>query len=285
MTRTETDPVSVWGALRATGKRGLLTAIVIGLVVVYAIWGVITYAAGPGTGNPKALPAIFGWMPSASVVVPGAQGGFKVWQIITGVVILGLVVLVALWLSGRYKKWRIAFIAVAVITVLAFGFSATQAGKWFISYNAYADRYSSLARYNVKQAQTALQGATAPAENETRAQALQQLIQFRYTERMAIKHGLEVTEADVKKQYDEYVTRSGGENTLKKQLKDYLGWSVDDYKQELKQQLLQERLNKKLSSVYKGEADAGRQDLKKTKVHSYVKGLVWKSKLSNIQVK
>lgn len=276
---------TVWSTLKATGKRGAVTATVIIALAIYIIWGLITYAAGPGTGSPKALPAVFGWIPSASVVVPGSEGGFKAWQMITVVAFIGLLSVVILWLSGRWKRWRPVFIGLAVITVLAGLVSAAQVPKWFISYNAYADRYGSLARYNLKQAQTALQGAKAPAENQTRAQALQQVVLFRYTERMADKYGIKVSEADVKQKYDEYVTRSGGESTLKKQLKDYLGWDVEEYKQELRQQLMQNKLNEKLSSVYKGEADAGKQDLKNTKVSSYVKGLTWDSKLRNIQAK
>lgn len=277
---------SLWEAFKATGKKGILTTVLVLIVAGYAIGGLMAYSAGPGSGAPKAVPMLYSWLPSASVVLQGNKGAFATWRAALILAFIGLVVFMTMVLVRRFRN-RVVLIVVGITTVLLTGWAWPQTDKWYIGYNDYVARYNALSRYSAKQTQPTQQNnqQSATTEEDLRAQALQQVVVFRYSEQLAAKQGVKVTNADVEKSYQGYVKRVGGEATLKKQLKEYLGWTVDEYKHELRSQLLQERLNAKLAGVYKGEADAAKQDLKTTKVKSYVYGLEWSPKLRNIQVK
>lgn len=275
---------SLIGAIKATGKKGILTTVLVLIVVVYLIWGLMAYSAGPGSGAPKAVPAAFGYFPSASVVLQGNDEAFATWKAGLAALFIGVIALVVMGLSSRLRH-KVALPVVALATVVLAVWILPQADHWYTGYNEYVARYSTLKRYNAKQAQAAeQQNSTATTEESLRAQSLQQVIIFRYSEQLAAKHKVTITDADVNKAYKEYATKAGGEAEIQKQLKEYLGWTVAEYKTELRQQLLQEKLNEKLQFVYKGEADAAKQDLKTTKVKSYVQGLEWDAKLRNIQV-
>lgn len=277
---------SLIDAIKATGKKGILTTVLVLIVVVYLVWGLMAYSTGPGSGAPKAVPAAFSYFPSASVVLQGNDEAFATWKAARVALIVGVVALIVMGISPRVRN-RIALLVVAIATVALSFFVIGQADKWYTGYNDYVARYNALKRYNAKQAQITQQqnNTNATREEDLRAQALQQVVVFRYSEQLAAKEGVNVTDEDIEKSYKGYVDKAGGEATLKKQLADYLGWTVGEYKTELRQQMLQEKLNEKLQVVYKGEADAAKQDLKTTKVKSYVQGLEWDSKLRNIQVK
>lgn len=276
----------VWDALRATGKKGILTTVLVLILLIYVIWGLLVYSAGPGTGSPKSLPALYSYFPSASVVLQSNNEAYVTWKAAIVALAIGVVALVVMAISSRLRN-RIALIVVGITTVLLAAWALPQYDRWHTSYGDYVQRYKTLKRYSVKQAQISQQqnGQNATAEEDLRAQALQQVILFRYSEQLATKQDVKISDADVEKSYQDYVKKAGGEATLERQLKDYLGWTTAEYKQELRQQMLQQKLNEKLQYVYKGEADAAKQDLKTTKVKSYVKGLVWDAKLRNVQVK
>lgn len=276
----------VWDALRATGKKGILTTVLVLILIVYVVWGLVVYSGGPGTGSPKSLPAWYSYFPSSSVVLQGNSEAYATWKAAMIAAMIGVIALIAMSISSRLRN-RIALIVVGITTVLLAAWALPQYDRWHTSYEDYVLRYNTLKRYSAKQAQISQQqnSQNTTAEEDLRAQALQQVILFRYSEQLAAKQGVKISEADVEKSYQDYVKKAGGETTLEKQLKDYLGWTIPVYKQELRQQMLQQKLNEKLQYVYKGEADAVKQDLKTTKVKIYVHGLEWDAKLRNVQVK
>lgn len=276
---------SLTAALRATGPKGLIIALVAVLLVIYVIWGIIVYNAGPGTGDAHNVPGLFAWIPAASVVIPGKGGAYLLWKIGLLLGLVGVPVTAYLLLNRGWKQRRKITLALAALTLILLMWAAPQTAKWNVSYNSYVRRHDSLLRFQAKQAQLTGQLPQAGAQNDdqTRAQALQQEIQARYYAQEASKYNVTVKDKDVAGLYQQNVANSGGEATLKKQLADYLGWTVADYKRDIHQRLVQDGLNQKLAKVYKGEADAANQELKATKVHAYVHGLKWDAKLHNVQ--
>ena len=248
-----------------------------GLVLfIYIVAGVVVYALGPGSGNPIHLPFLYGYLPSASLILAGKQGAYVVWLI---TLLLGLTGLI-LFVAGQFsRRWRDSDLrgALGLIGILALLWAVLTAGHWFIPYNTFSARYDSLLRYQGKQ----LSGQQTPDELKT--QALQQVITQRYIAQEAAKYKVKVSDQDIDKAYQQSVGKAGGEGALKKQLNDYLGWSVDDYKADLKLKMQQDKLDQKLKTIYKGEADAYRKELYKSKVRSYVHGLNWHGDTHNIQ--
>jgi hypothetical protein len=278
-TNIQQPSTSLWLAIKATGKRGMAIAALTTILLIYITWGIIVYAQGPAGGNPNHIPGIFGYISSASLVIPGRGFAHLIWITSAFLAIASLVLYPAMSFMQRFRDSNLRSI-IGLVGLVAIIWSVTHWSSWFIPYNAYSNRYDSLKLYQNKQSVAGQE----ESDSALKQQALQQVILQRYTEKEATKYKITISNDEINKQYKIAADKAGDEDNLKNQLKDFLGWTPEDYKHDIKLNLLQAKLNKKLQSVYKGEADAYKKEITKSTVHIYVKHLAWDNKLHNVQI-
>jgi len=170
----------------------------------------------------------------------------------------------ALELHPLVSVWTIRlFKAIFVVSVLFFAFCAavaisiygyrsndpvTRAFAKFVPYPAVIiqgrivtmDNYYRNYQYITKFYSSTQQ--TNVDYNEVKAQIITQLIDNEIMKSQAKKYGVKVLASDVTNAYSDVVTQNGGEEEVKKVLNDLYGLSVGDFKQLIRDQLLEQKL-------------------------------------------
>jgi foldase protein PrsA len=167
--------------------------------------------------------------------------------------------------SRRYRLNKLIVTAFLFLTSLAAILHGPTINDTDVSYNSYLNRVKSLSQFQEKQKQTA---QTAPADasvDQIRAQSLQQLLLSNVIRQEATKYDVHVSRKEVNSTYKQYADRNQGEDNLKKQLKEFLGWTPAQFKTEIKVKLLEQKLNEKLS------ADDGVNKDRKQKAEDFLK--------------
>lgn len=227
--------------------------ITVGLILLaYLAFGLYLYLAGPSGGFARAVTAVFPY-PAATITVPGFAGSFVAGVVASVVFGLSLLWLISLLVSRARDAKRLV-IAGALVVVSAVAlvfipsiFTATT------GYHAFLSRVAALETFQEKRKAAAGQQPGQPqqadaSKEELQAEALKQLTLNDVIRQEADKYDIKVTRKEVNETYRQYAERSQGEENLRKQLKEYLGWSPAEFKQEMKIKLMQEKLNTKLSS-------------------------------------
>ncbi|MSU76222.1 hypothetical protein EXS54_01995 [Patescibacteria group bacterium] len=222
-------------------------SIVLGVVLLaYLAYAVALYFTDLTDGFTHFWTAIF-YYPAANVFVPGYLGWFLLSVLPPLLVALCLGKILFYGLKGK-KLHTKNLVAIGVVLV------AAAIGQYYlppvanstVSYYQYISRVDALTKFQDKQSQLQ-QGAQKPSEEELKAGALQQLVLANVVEQEATKQGVKVSSKEINEFYKSQAERSQGEANLKKQLKELLGWSPQQFKQEIKLRLLQEKLNTKLA--------------------------------------
>lgn len=232
--------------------------IVLGVILLfYLLYGLALYLSGWTGGVTKFVTTVFPY-PAATVQVPGYFGYFLLSILIVILLVLSLFKLVYLAVSGRWrthyaKLGVVGFIFVASVAGLLT--SVPPIGNAVLSYHAYLDRFNALTVFQNKRKQLS-QGAEQDTPVEAlQANAMNQLVVSAVIQQEARKLGVKVTAKEVNDAYKQIADRSQGEENLKKQIKEFLGWTPAQFKEEIRTRLLQEKLNTKLSSDAKLNAD------------------------------
>lgn len=223
-------------------------SIVIGFILLaYLVYAVIFYFADPTDGFTKFWTSIF-YYPAANVFVPGYIGWFLLSVLVPLIVAGGLFKIAYFGIKGKpLGKGRLALVGIALIIAAALQYVVPPVANSTVSYFQYISRVDALKQFQDKQSQLQ-QGAQKPSDEELKAGALQQLILANVIEQEGTKRGVRVSSKEVNDFYKNQAERSQGEANLKKQLKELLGWTPEQFKQEIRLRLLQEKLNQKLSS-------------------------------------
>lgn len=223
-------------------------SIVVGVVLLaYLAYAVVFYFADPTDGFTKFWTSIF-YYPAANVFVPGYIGWFLLSLLVPLIVAGGLFKLAYFGIKGKpLSKGRLALVAVALLIAAALQYVVPPVANSTVSYFQYISRVDALKQFQDKQSQLQ-QGAEQPSDAELKAGALQQLVLANVIEQEATKQGVRVSSKEVNDFYKNQAERSQGEANLKKQLKELLGWTPEQFKQEIRLRLLQEKLNTKLAS-------------------------------------
>jgi len=243
---------------RPTRSRRFLVAvgslwILIGvLLLAYLGYGLALYLNG-WTGNfTRSLTALFTY-PATSVLVPGYLPHFLLSTLMTLLLVLSIGALAYLVASRQWRRLAPLTVAVflLVASVAALVGSVSGIDRSVIGYHSYLERFRALNQFQDKRkamSPEAAQGQSSLPADEVKAQAVQQLLLANVIQQEAEKAGVEVSKKEVNEAYKQYAERNQGEDNLKKQLKDFLGWKPADFKKEIKTKLLEEKLNNKLSS-------------------------------------
>lgn len=119
----------------------------------------------------------------------------------------------------------------------------------FVSYHDYLADTNSIAHYYKVSQNVKFTGKDGRAKmNTIKSQVLEQLIQNRLVSELAGKDKVTVSSKDVNDEYNKIVSANGGQAKVAEVLKKYYLWNVGQFKQRIKEQLLRQDLQNKVTS-------------------------------------
>ena len=243
-------------------------AIALGVVLLaYIAYGVALQFSDLTDGFTKFWTTIF-YYPAATVLTKGYLG----WTLLS--LLLPLVILLVLakliWYGTKGKKLskqRLIAMGVVLLVAIVAQLWVPPVSSLGVGYGEYVTRVNALNNLQQKQQQLQQQGQQQPSASEIHANALQQLVQGDVIRQVAVKLNVKVSGKEVNDFYKQMADQNQGEGNLKKQLKELLGWTPQQFKQEIKLRLLQEKIGNKLS------ADKNLNKDRKQKAEDYLKQL------------
>jgi len=151
------------------------------------------------------------------------------------IVIINLLSAYAIYVAGWSNTWTKNFVKV-------FPYPAAKVGWNFVSMNDfYKDLDSFVTYYKTVQKVDFSTEENKQVLEDLKKEILDRLINQKVVARQAKKMKLSVSKEEIDKEYNRLVQESG-EETLKKNIKDYYNWDVATFKDEIKNSLLQQKL-------------------------------------------
>lgn len=145
-------------------------------------------------------------------------------------------------------------------------FPVAKAGPSWVSYESYLFELRRNMHYYATQQKTDFSSRSGKDQLALlKKQALNQVIQDAYVKQLAAKNGVRVTTAQVNNQLA--LVRSenrlgNSDRVFREVLKEFWGWNEGDFKQELRQQLLQQAVAVKLDTATQNRAQAALTQIK-----------------------
>ncbi len=130
-------------------------------------------------------------------------------------------------------------------------FPVAKAGPSFVAYENYLFEMRHYIHYYQTQQGIDFKKEGKPQLVAFRKTALQSVIDDAYTKQLAKQHKITVTDQELNYQIDllRNQNRLGGSNTIFEDvLKEFWGWSLQDFKRELRQQILAQKVNSTLDT-------------------------------------
>jgi len=144
-------------------------------------------------------------------------------------------------------------------------FPIAKAGPAFIGYESYLFELRRNMHYYETQQRTNFATRDGKVQlQRLKQQAMNEVITNAYTKQLAVKNQVTISnqEVDAEVQLVRSQNRLGSnDRVFKDVLNEFWGWNVDDFKRELKQQLLQQKVASQLDSVTQNRATAVLQQL------------------------
>jgi parvulin-like peptidyl-prolyl isomerase len=138
-------------------------------------------------------------------------------------------------------------------------FPVAKAGNRYVEYENYLFELRHYVHYYENQQQRNFAGTDRDQLLNFRKQALQKVIEEAYIKQLANKYGVLVSNKEVNARLDEVrnQNRLGNNNKVFADvLRDYWGWSINDFKRSLKQEILAQKVAAKLDGAASQKATA-----------------------------
>lgn len=222
---------------------------VVGVILLaYLVYGALLYLNGWSGSTTRTITNIFCY-PASSLIVPGYSWWFLLSFFMVLLLVLSAGKLVYLGVTNRLGKNAKTIVTGFVLVAAAVSMvSVPNPSNTTVGYHSYLERFQALKTFQDKRNQVSPQNAQALSDDDLKAQAVQQLMLADFIRQEATKFNVKVSQKDVNQTYKQYVDQNQGEENLKKQLKDFLGWGPAEFKQEIKVKLLEEKLNSALAT-------------------------------------
>ena len=137
-------------------------------------------------------------------------------------------------------------------------FPVAKAGPHFISFESYLFELRHYIHYYQTQEKVDFSSASGKSQLDAfRTQALQQVIDDAYVKQLASVHHIHVSDQEVNNEITLVRAQNrlgSNEQVFEAVLKEFWGWSVDDFKRELKQQMLSQKVVAALDTKTQGRA-------------------------------
>ena len=126
---------------------------------------------------------------------------------------------------------------------------ASVNGNWFwntVTYNQYLFELASIQKFYTSQGQDLNSAEGKQKLSQLKNDIIIQLENNLIIEQQAKKYGIKVSGKEVQAQYDDLVKNAGGVEKVKTTLDKLYGWTIDDFKEKIKQSILQKKLAEKI---------------------------------------
>ncbi len=173
---------------------------------------------------------------------PLAHSKHRIVIISTALIVLAVVTFLVYSVLALYKFQSSSAFVYRITQVLPF--PAARAGSSFVSYENYLFELRRYEHYYQSQQQVDFSSQLGKEQlNSYKPKALDEVVQAAYVKQLAAQHHVRVTDADLNA---ELVSLQAQNQSSSQELADvtskFFGWSIDDLKRELKQELLAEKV-------------------------------------------
>lgn len=196
-------------------------------------------------------------------IYPLQHSKHRIVLISTGLFILTVVVFFTYSTLGLYKFQSSSTFLYRVTQVIPF--PVARSGGRFVAYENYLFELRHYTHYYENQLDTDFSDPkNKPQLDDFKRRALEKVINDAFVKELAKQHGISVSAQEVEDQ----ITIVRNQNRLGEDqkvfedvLKDYWGWSVDDFKRSLRQELLAQKVAAKLDTETTKRAEAALAEL------------------------
>ena len=197
-------------------------------------------------------------------IYPLQHSKHRIVVITTGIILAALVLFFSYTTLSLYRLQSTSTFMYRVTQVIPF--PVARSGGQLISYENYLFELRHYMHYYETQAQLDFDSTAGKDQlAEYKQRALEKVVNDAYIKRLADQNGITVSRAEVDKQIEiaRAQNRLGeGDRVFEDILKDYWGWSIDDFRRSLSQQLLAQKVVAKLDTETNARAQAALAELK-----------------------
>ncbi len=197
-------------------------------------------------------------------IYPLQHSKHKIVLISTSLFIAAVVFFFSYSVLALYRLQSTSTFVYRVTQVLPF--PVAKAGKHFVAYENYLFELRHYMHYYESQQKLDFNSESGKQQlTDFKKRALDDVVNAAYIKELAGKHHVSVSDKEVSDQIAIVRTQNrlgGSDKVFEDVLKDYWGWSVDDFKRELKQQLLAQKVVSVLDTTTTQQASKALSELK-----------------------
>jgi hypothetical protein len=197
-------------------------------------------------------------------IYPLQHSKHRIVIVTTGIILTAIVAFFTYSTLALYRLQTTSTFIYRVTQVVPFPIA--RSGGQFIAYENYLFELRHYMHYFEQQQKLDFTSEAGKAQlAEYKQQALKKVIDDAYVKRLASQHHISVSNAEVEAEIDLVRSQNrlgGGGKVFEDVLKDYWGWSVDDFKRSLQQQLLAQKVAATLDTATNDRAKAALAELK-----------------------
>lgn len=191
-------------------------------------------------------------------IYPLQHSKHRIVIITTGILIFSLVAFFTYCTLALYRLQTTSTFIYRVTQVIPF--PVARSGNQFIAYENYLFELRHYMHYYEQQQELNFSSEAGKLQlDEFKTRALERVVNDAYIKRLADEHNVSVSNKEVDEQIEVVRDQNrlgGSERVFEDVLKDYWGWSLDDFKRSLRQQLLAQKVVAKLDTETQARAEA-----------------------------
>ena len=196
-------------------------------------------------------------------IYPLAHSKRRIIGVTASVMVTAVIALLIYCSLALYKFYQYNTFVYRVTQVVPFPIA--RAGGHFVGYENYLFELRHYVHYYEQQQQRDFAGADHGQLVEFRKQALTNVINQAYVKQLASQNHVSVSSKEVNQRLDEVraQNRLGGNNKVFEDvLRSYWGWSINDFKRSLKQEILSEKVAAALDTAANARAQEALKQLR-----------------------
>lgn len=196
-------------------------------------------------------------------IYPLQQSKHRIVVITATVVVAALIGLMVYCSLALYKFYQYNTFVYRITQVMPF--PVAKAGGHYVDYENYLFELRHYVHYYESQQQRNFAGADRGQLIQFRKQALENVINYSYIKQLAANNDVNVSNKEVNDRLNEVrnQNRLGGNNKVFADvLRSYWGWSINDFKRSLKQEILAEKVAARLDNTANQKASTALAQLR-----------------------
>jgi hypothetical protein len=196
-------------------------------------------------------------------IYPLAHSKRRIIAVTVTVMVVAIVALLVYCSLALYKFYQYNTFVYRVTQVVPFPIA--KAGSQYVNYENYLFELRRYVHYYESQQQRDFAGADRGQLVQFRRQALADVVNEAYIKQLASQNHVSVSNKEVNERLAEVRDQNrlgGNDKVFADVLSSYWGWSINDFKRSLKQQILDEKVNSALDTAANARAQEALRQLK-----------------------